>query len=101
MRLAGSEEGGRVYTEHDPESKMEIPITRFQSMSAHNGGRSRRDFFYLAGTIAVGTTCEQNRVKAVEPETRRSASCSPPRSPRGRSKRDWMRLEPVGSPVCR
>src|ERR1039457_5787426 len=41
---------------------MEIPIIRFQSMPAHNGGRSRRDFFYLAGTIAVGTTCGQNRV---------------------------------------
>src|ERR1035441_5582771 len=68
-RLAGSEEGGWVYTEHDPESEMEIPIIRFQSMTAHNGGRSRRDFFYLAGTIAVGTTCGQNRVKAVEPES--------------------------------
>ena len=41
----------------------------FQSMPAHNGGRSRRDFFYLAGTIAVGTTFGQNRVKTVEPES--------------------------------
>ena len=48
---------------------MEIPIIRFQAMPAHNGGRNRRDFFYLAGTIAVGTTCGQNRVKAVEPES--------------------------------
>ena len=48
---------------------MESPIIRFQSMSAHKGGRSRRDFFCLAGTIAVGTTCGQDRVKAVEPES--------------------------------
>ena len=48
---------------------MEIPIIRFQSKPAHNGGRSRRDLFYLAGTIAVGTTCGQHRVKAVEPES--------------------------------
>ena len=41
----------------------------FQSMPAHNGGRSRRDFLYLAGTIAVGTACGQSRVKAVEPES--------------------------------
>ena len=37
-------------------------------MPAHNGGHSRRDLFYLAGTIAAGTTCGQNRAKAVEPE---------------------------------
>ena len=69
MRLAGSEEGGRVYTKHDPESEMEIPIIRFQSIPAHDRGCSRRDFFYLAGTIAVGTACEQDRVKAAEPES--------------------------------
>ena len=69
MGLAESEEGFWVYTEHDPESEMEIPIIRFQSMPAHSGGRSRRDFFYLAGTIAVGITCGQNRVKAVESES--------------------------------
>src|ERR1019366_2924183 len=63
----GSEEGGWVYTEHDPESEMEIPIIRFQSMPAHNGGRSRRDFFYLAGTIAAGITSGQDRGKTVEP----------------------------------
>ncbi len=38
-------------------------------MPAHNGGHSRRDLFYLAGTIAAGTTCGQNRAKAVEPES--------------------------------
>jgi sugar phosphate isomerase/epimerase len=38
-------------------------------MPVHNGGRSRREFFYLAGAIAAGTTCGQNRVKAVEPES--------------------------------
>jgi sugar phosphate isomerase/epimerase len=48
---------------------MEIPIIRFQSMPAPNGGRSRRDLFYLAGTIAAGGICGQNRVKAVEPES--------------------------------
>ncbi len=44
-------------------------IPRFQFMPAHNGGRSRREFFYLAGAIAAQTTCGQNRVKAVEPES--------------------------------
>ena len=38
-------------------------------MPAHNGGRSRRDFFYLAGAIAAGTAWAQNRVKAVESES--------------------------------
>ena len=38
-------------------------------MPAHNGGRSRRDFLYLAGTFAVGTTCGQGPVKAVEPKS--------------------------------
>jgi len=37
-------------------------------MPAYNGGRSRRDFFYLAGTVAAGTTCRQNQVKAAEAE---------------------------------
>jgi len=58
-----------VYTEHDPEAEVEIPIIRFQPMPAHNGGRSRRDFFYLAGTVAAGTACGQDRVKAAEPES--------------------------------
>jgi sugar phosphate isomerase/epimerase len=47
---------------------MEIPIITSQSTPARNGGRSRRDFFYLAGTIAAGAICGQDRVKAVEPE---------------------------------
>jgi sugar phosphate isomerase/epimerase len=33
------------------------------------GGRSRRDFFRLAGSIAVVTACGQNRVIAVAPES--------------------------------
>ena len=38
-------------------------------MTADNTGRSRRDFFYLAGALAVGSASGQNRVKAVEPES--------------------------------
>jgi sugar phosphate isomerase/epimerase len=38
-------------------------------MSVHNGTRSRRDFLYLGGTIAVGTTCGQSLEKHVEPES--------------------------------
>src|SRR3954466_1689261 len=38
-------------------------------MNADNNGRSRRDFFYLAGALAVGTASGQNRVKTVEPES--------------------------------
>ena len=37
--------------------------------AARNGGRSRRDFFYLAGTIAAGTACGQDRVMAAEAES--------------------------------
>lgn len=65
----GTEAGGRVYTEHDPASEMDIPITRDSSMSAPHGGHSRRDFFSLAGTIAAGTACGQDRAKAVEPDS--------------------------------
>jgi sugar phosphate isomerase/epimerase len=36
-------------------------------MPAQNVGPSRRDLFYLAGTLATGTTYGQNRVKAGEP----------------------------------
>ena len=36
-------------------------------MTADNNGRSRRDFFYLAGALAVGAASGQNRVKAVPP----------------------------------
>lgn len=46
---------------------MEIPMTRFPSIPAHDGGRSRRDFICLAGSIAAGTTGGQGRVKAEEP----------------------------------
>jgi sugar phosphate isomerase/epimerase len=38
-------------------------------MAAHNVGRSRRDFCYLAGALALDTASGQNRVKAVEPES--------------------------------
>ncbi len=37
-------------------------------MSAHNDGRSRRDFLYLAGTIAA-TTSGQNTVNAVDSQS--------------------------------
>ncbi len=48
---------------------MGIPKNGQQSMPAHNGGRSRRDFFYLAGTIAAGAAYGQNPVKIVHPES--------------------------------
>lgn len=37
----------------------------------HSGGRlrSRRDFLYLAGTVAAGTNCGSNQVTAAEPES--------------------------------
>src|SRR5436305_2821512 len=38
-------------------------------MHSDNNGRSRRDFFYLAGALTVGTASGQNRLKAVEPES--------------------------------
>ena len=38
-------------------------------MAAHNADRSRRDFFCLAGALAAGTACGQNRAKAVKPES--------------------------------
>jgi sugar phosphate isomerase/epimerase len=41
----------------------------FQSMPVHNGGRSRRDFLWLAGTVAAGTAWGQSPVKAVAPES--------------------------------
>jgi len=56
-----------VYTEHDPGCEMENPIIRFQSTRGHNGGRSRREFFYLAGTMAMGAG-GQDRAKAAEPD---------------------------------
>ena len=58
-----------MYTEHDPEAELEIPMMTRQSMPAPNGGYSRRGIFCLAGTIAVGTTYAQNRVAAREPES--------------------------------
>src|SRR3954451_22291834 len=36
-------------------------------MTADNNSRSRRDFFYLAGALAVGAASGQNRAKAVPP----------------------------------
>ena len=48
---------------------MEIPINRFQSVRTDDDGRSRREFFYLAGALAAGTTCAQERMVAVETET--------------------------------
>ncbi len=48
---------------------MELPLIKHQSMPPHYGGRSRRDFFFLAGAIAAGTTCAQDRAMAMEPES--------------------------------
>jgi sugar phosphate isomerase/epimerase len=42
-------------------------MNMYSSMPAHNGGRSRRDFLYLAGSI--GTACGQNPAKAAAPES--------------------------------
>jgi sugar phosphate isomerase/epimerase len=41
----------------------------FESVPAHNGGRSRRDFLRLAGTIAAGTVCGTSPVTAVDLES--------------------------------
>jgi len=38
-------------------------------MTADNTGRSRRDFFYLAGALAVGTASGRSRAKAVASES--------------------------------
>ena len=38
-------------------------------MTVENTSHSRRDFFYLAGALAVGTASGENRVKAVVPES--------------------------------
>jgi sugar phosphate isomerase/epimerase len=38
----------------------------YSSVPAHDGGRSRRDFLYLAGSI--GTACGQNPAKAAAPD---------------------------------
>ena len=46
---------------------MAIPIPRLQFVTGHNRGRSRREFFYLAGAIATGTAWGQDRAKAAEP----------------------------------
>ncbi len=69
MRLAGSQERGWLSAKRDPESEMGIPDDHLQSTPARKGGRSRRDFLYLAGTIAVGITRGQSQVKAVDPES--------------------------------
>ncbi len=46
---------------------MEKPIIGSGPAPVHNGGRSRRDFFWLAGTIAAGATGAQQRLGAAEP----------------------------------
>jgi sugar phosphate isomerase/epimerase len=48
---------------------MRIPTIRLPIMPEHNGGRSRREFCCLAGAIAAGAACGQNRVMALEPES--------------------------------
>lgn len=57
-----------MYTEQDSGSRWGSRIG-LKFMPAHNDGHSRRDFFYLAGTMAAGTIYGQNRVKIVEPES--------------------------------
>jgi sugar phosphate isomerase/epimerase len=47
---------------------VNLPIIRFQSSPADNGGRSRRDLFRLAGAITVGATLGPNRGGAAEPD---------------------------------
>jgi sugar phosphate isomerase/epimerase len=47
---------------------MRIPDISFQSTPAHKGGRSRRDFLSLAGTIAVGAACVQTAAEAAASE---------------------------------
>jgi sugar phosphate isomerase/epimerase len=47
---------------------MEIPAIRFPSLPVHGGGRTRRDFFRLAGAAAIIARA-QNRVQAVELES--------------------------------
>ncbi len=47
---------------------MGIPTIRFQFIPTQDGGRSRREFFCLAGALAAGTTRGQNRVEAVDTE---------------------------------
>jgi len=44
-----------VYTEHGSESQVENPIIRFQSLPGRGSSRSRRDFLYLAASVAAGT----------------------------------------------
>jgi hypothetical protein len=66
--LDRSSPGRRVYTEHDPGPQVNLPIIRFQSSPADNGGRSRRDLFRLAGAITAGATLGPNRSGAAEPD---------------------------------
>ena len=37
-----------------------------EKQRVHRGGRSRRDFLYVAGSIAAGAACGQDRAQAVE-----------------------------------
>jgi sugar phosphate isomerase/epimerase len=48
---------------------MRIPTIRSRFMRACNGGRSRREFFCLAGALAAGNARGQDRVKAVNSES--------------------------------
>ncbi len=47
---------------------MGIRKIRFEFVPGHNPGRSRREFLRLAGAIAAGTTCGDNRVMAADAE---------------------------------
>src|SRR5262245_11017454 len=61
--------GDRVYTGHDSECQMEIPINRFQFITGHEERRSRRDFLHLAGAVAAGSTFANSQVKAEAPDS--------------------------------
>jgi sugar phosphate isomerase/epimerase len=45
---------------------MKRPIIGFQSVPGHTAGRTRRDFLFLTGTIAVGATAGQDRANSAE-----------------------------------
>ena len=65
-------------------------------MNTDNKGRNRRDFFYLAGTLAAGTASGQNRVNAVEPESPQIGILLATTFTTEHSKRGWMRRKPMG-----
>jgi sugar phosphate isomerase/epimerase len=45
---------------------MEKPIIGYESVPGHTTGRTRRDFFYLTGTLAAGAMAGQDRANSAE-----------------------------------